>query len=423
MRLLLISYYFPPCGGAAVQRWLRWLPVLVERGFEVTVLTTSEGDYPVRDESLLALVPTEVSVIRVRSPRWERLWQFLTGKQQLPHGSLSEPARAGLVSRILVWARLNLIIPDIRRFWNPAAYKAALSFLRTHPVDVIITTGPPHSTQLLGLRLKKKTGTSWVADWRDPWSAIHYLKLNPPGALSMKIHRYLERKVAQNADLNIAVSRSLAAQMPEGMTAVIYNGFDARQTLTDANRSKYDGCLRLKYIGSLTEGQDFEQLVQLIVTALSGSKFELSFVGTTLSEQHRAILTRFLPGKFRVVGFLPHGEALCEMESADVLILLINRIDGFEGILTTKLFEYLASPAVILCLGPRGGEAEELINGYQAGACFDNDQIPAAAAYLQQVQQILARGQSPRGSRDVAELSAQRQALKLIDELQGLKIS
>ena len=68
MRILLISYYFPPCGGAAVQRWLKWLPELVENGFDVTVLTTRDGDYPVVDISLLQDIPSQVKVIRCGAP-------------------------------------------------------------------------------------------------------------------------------------------------------------------------------------------------------------------------------------------------------------------------------------------------------------------------------------------------------------------
>lgn len=155
MRLLLITYYFPPCGGSTVQRWLKWLPILVEQGFEVTVLTTKDGDYPVYDESLLAEIPPEVTVIRTKTFKFEKIWKIFTGnKRPIPYGNISKNKEQNLINRILIWIRLNLIIPDIRKFWNPSALKKAIDYLRITPVDYVITTGPPHSTHLIGLKLK-----------------------------------------------------------------------------------------------------------------------------------------------------------------------------------------------------------------------------------------------------------------------------
>ncbi|MGC9362669.1 MAG: glycosyl transferase, partial [Candidatus Syntrophosphaera sp.] len=153
MRLLLITYYFPPCGGASVQRWLKWLPDLVEKGFDVTVLTTLDGDYPARDESLLREIPPEVEVLRISTPKFSKFWKIMFGSDKtIPYGDLSPDSKDGFLRRVLIWTRLNLIIPDMRRIWNPRAYKAALAHLREKPADVLITTGPPHSTHLIGLK-------------------------------------------------------------------------------------------------------------------------------------------------------------------------------------------------------------------------------------------------------------------------------
>ncbi|HRQ68571.1 MAG TPA: glycosyl transferase, partial [Candidatus Syntrophosphaera sp.] len=157
MRILLISYYFPPCGGAAVQRWHKWLPVLVESGIEVTVLTTASGDYPVLDPSLEQEIPPQVKVLRSGAPSTAKLWKALFGKRSsVPYGDLSTNAKTGFLRKALIWARLNLIIPDARKFWNPSALKTATAFLKTNLVDAVITTGPPHSTHLIGLELKKR---------------------------------------------------------------------------------------------------------------------------------------------------------------------------------------------------------------------------------------------------------------------------
>lgn len=423
MRILLITYYFPPCGGAAVQRWLKWLPVLVEEGFEITVLTTREGDYPVLDPSLLKEIPTQVKVLRTEAPSLAKLWKMLFGQRSaVPYGDLSGGQNTSLIKKALIWARINLIIPDARKFWNPSALKAAEGFLREHPVDLVITTGPPHSTQLIGLELKKRHRIRWIADWRDPWSSVYYLKLNPPCAASLRKHRALERKVEESADLNIVVSRHLAKQLHSGRTEVVYNGYDAvkRDRAASGERSGANK-FRIKYVGNLTEGQKLAEAVAMLRSAFTGLDFELSFVGTRLDQVQLQTLADEIPGNFIHKGFVPHHQALGEMADSELLLLLINYYEGFEGMLTTKLFEYVASGTRIICIGPHGGEAEELIQTFNAGACFDITEHSQAVEFLRTLHDAWKAGKQIKNTTDTSELSARNQGRKLIRLLRGEK--
>jgi len=427
MRILLISYYFPPCGGAAVQRWLRWLPELVKAGFELTVLTTQDGDYPEIDETLLNEVPQSVKVIRVRPPHFGKLWQLLfRNKSQLPYGSLEYRDADGLIKRILIWIRLNLVIPDLRVFWNRQALKRAIVQIRNQPTGLVISTGPPHSTHLIALKLKQRFKITWVADWRDPWSEIHYLRLNSPSRLSLKLHKHLEARVIQSANLNILVSESLARQLPAGRKITIYNGFDAdkmadlKKKAIDRKAAEMDS-FELKYVGQLTAGQNIESALSLITASKLKPSLMLSFIGTKLSLAQKGLLDQYLPGQVRITDFLPHEEALKEMISADLLLLLINNYQGFEGILTTKLFEYMASGTLILAIGPLGGEAEKLIRQYGAGGYFSADQTEQALDYLNQLHQHWAQVHALKNDSDISALSSQNQALKLIAALRDEK--
>ena len=115
MKILLICYYFPPCGGAAVQRWLRFLPHLVEHGCQITVVTPGKVDYPVWDGSLLKQIPEEVRVIRTSNINLSGVWSFFFGHhKKMPYGSLEGDRSDGWLMRIALWLRVNLIIPDIR---------------------------------------------------------------------------------------------------------------------------------------------------------------------------------------------------------------------------------------------------------------------------------------------------------------------
>ena len=424
MKLLLITYYFPPCGGASVQRWLKWLPELVRLGHEITVITTLNGDYPVLDESLLEEVPKEIKVLRVPSPSPGKLWKLLFGaKSRLPHGNLDNSRDSGFLHRAMVWIRVNLIIPDMRRIWNPRAYKAAVEHLRSKTAVLVITTGPPHSTHLIGLKLKTKFKLPWVADWRDPWTGIYYLKLNPPCALSKRINLGLERKVANSADMNIVVSQHLARHLGTAKTTVIYNGYDATKHKCKNNPSKTEHAdkYKIKYIGRVTEGQKLFDMLNLIRNTLADKDYELTLLGTGLNDTQLSQLRGMLGSKLRVVGFVPHNEALREMTDAHLLLLLINYYEGFEGMLTTKLFEYLASGVEILCLGPHGSEAEQLIDTYQAGQCFDLSETEAAALFINKSYQAWQQNARTVRSMDITALSSQQQALSLNDVLLGLK--
>lgn len=424
MKLLLITYYFPPCGGASVQRWLKWLPELVRLGHEITVITTLNGDYPVLDESLLEEVPREIKVLRVPSPSPGKLWKLLFGvNSRLPHGNLENSRDSGFLHRAMVWIRVNMIIPDMRRIWNPRAYKAAVEHLRNKPTDLVITTGPPHSTHLIGLKLKKKYQISWVADWRDPWTGIYYLKLNPPCALSRKINLGLERKVANSADMNIVVSQHLARHLGTAKTTVIYNGYDAtkHRFLNSLSPAGQTDSYKIKYIGRVTEGQKLFDMLNLIRNTLEDKDYELTLLGTGLNDEQLSQLRVMLGSKLRIVGFIPHNAALKETADAHLLLLLINYYEGFEGMLTTKLFEYLASGVEILCLGPHGSEAEQLIDTYRAGQCFDLTEAEAAALFINYSYQAWQQNAKTVRNMDISALSSQRQALKLNDVLLGLK--
>ncbi|MCB5287989.1 MAG: glycosyl transferase [Candidatus Cloacimonetes bacterium] len=381
MKILLITYYFPPCGGAPVQRWLRFLPLLIERGHQITVITSQGGDYPFIDESLCEKIPPAVNVIRVPAFKMASLWQKFSGSGgEIPYGKLPEE-RKGL-SRLLIWLRLNLIIPDLRVFWNPRALRAAFTELSRKPFDAIITTGPPQSTHLIGLSLSKRLGMKWFADFRDPFSQIHYLKLNPPSRLSMAVYKYLEKKVISSADLNLVVSGAIAEALPEGRKLVIHNGYDPQDfagiEYTPAEQ------MRIKYIGQFTQGQDIG-LISALCSALN-RPYSLSLIGSKIGAKEEAQLRMIASDRLIVKPFVPHAEAVREMVQSELLLLIVNDYEGNRGMLTTKLFEYLASRTPILCLSADDTAAARIIQECQAGKSFGYQQISKAAVWVNQLQ-------------------------------------
>jgi len=383
MKLLLITYYFPPCGGAAVQRWLRFIKALHRKNVQVTVITTFEGDYPYTDESLIKSIPPDLKVLRCKPLGFSQLWKAL-GQKELPYGSLQNKAKDTFVKKVLFWLRLNLVVPDMRIGWNRAAYKLARQELMADKYDCVITTGPPHSTHLVPLILKKKLGFRWIADWRDPWSGIYYLKLSPPSSLSMLIHKRLEAKVCKRADLNLMISKHMWTTLPAGHKLLLRNGFDAEE-ISSAKQSVKSGTetgFIISYVGQITAGQNLDALTQILSILSEMPEAQVRFIGSRLNESQINLLAERLGISYSVLPFMSHQKALSLMASSSMLLLLINNYEGFEGMLTTKLYEYLGMGIPILALGPRGGEAEELIRTYNAGLCVEASQIDIARAWI-----------------------------------------
>ncbi|HOA10445.1 MAG TPA: glycosyl transferase family 1, partial [Tenuifilaceae bacterium] len=197
-RILVITYYWPPSGGVGVQRWLKFVKYLRLYGWEPVVYTPENPESFYDDESLLNDIPEGVEVIKTRI--WEpyKIYKRITGtkNEKIAVGfTSSSNKKKGLLHRVAVWLRGNLLIPDPRVFWVNPSVKFLKKYLRENPVDVVVTTGPPHSIHLIGLKLKQKMKVKWLADFRDPWTNIDYIKDLRLSAPAMRIHRRLESKV------------------------------------------------------------------------------------------------------------------------------------------------------------------------------------------------------------------------------------
>ena len=375
-KLLLITYYFPPCGGAGVQRWLRILKYLPDKSWDITVLTTNNGDYPIIDESLVAQIPESIKVVRTKTPVFGNFYKKVAKDQNgLPYGTLNSDTNDSFIKKILYWLRINIILPDARVIWNRFAYKEAVNLLQKEKFDLVVTSSPPHSTQFVGLKLKRKFNLKWVTDFRDPWADIFYLKLAGQNKLAYLINKRWERIVIGAADLNLIVSESINKTLPQGEKVTFTNSFDPEDFVTTPyiRGDKF----RIKYIGKITEAQDIESVMAAINELPNLTQaLEFTFIGTFQYNPFNS--------DFSVItkNYLPHAEAITEMINADLLVLLINDYPQNAGMLTTKLFEYLGANVPILCVGPDVGDAKEVIEECKAGVSCSYGDIDAIKKYI-----------------------------------------
>src|SRR4030095_1074602 len=167
-KVLIITYYWPPGGGSGVQRWLKFVKYLPQTGWQPVVYTPENGEMPVNDSSLTDDIPTGTEVLKTKI--WEpyNLYKTFIGADKnvkVSTGFLTEEKKPGMAERLSVWLRGNMFIPDARRFWIGPSIKYLSSYLEKSHVDVIVSTGPPHSMHLIAMKLSEKFNIPWVADF------------------------------------------------------------------------------------------------------------------------------------------------------------------------------------------------------------------------------------------------------------------
>ncbi|QCK14793.1 glycosyltransferase family 4 protein [Mangrovivirga cuniculi] len=380
--ILIISYYWPPSGGGGVQRWLKFTKYLPEFGVNPVVFTPENPTFAFKDESLLKDIDNELEVIKF--PIWEP-YKLLPGKSdsEKKAGQAFDNKNRTLLQEMIVWARGNLIVPDPRVFWVKPSVKFLSQWLKDRNIDLIISTGPPHSMHLIGEKLSKKTGIPWIADFRDPWSEWHQLKHLKVSAPVLKIHRMYEKKVFKNAKAVITVSPGMADDLGRlGATnvKVISNGFDHEDIPERLNELSPEKFL-ISYVGTIDDLRDPKPFLEALKQWLEEHPERIeetevrihgiiseSFFGDMLTDQT-------LKDVVKIGKYLSHDEVFDLVGRSAALLLLLSKFSNSKGFLTGKLFEYVASGRPIIGVIDENGDAAELIRDGECGWVADPDDI------------------------------------------------
>lgn len=368
-KVIVVTYYWPPSGGSGVQRWMYFCKHLKENGIEPVVVTIDPKNaaYPAIDESLLK--HTEgIRVIHTSGGfQLIKLYSFLkTGnsKKEIPVGDFGSERKTRM-DKLAGYIRANMFIPDARVGWNKKVIPVVKKLIAEEKIDTIITTGPPHSTHLVGLQVKKTTGIRWFADFRDPWVDIYYNKIFKKTARSERKDQFLEAEVLKNADKIITVGptlgRLLAKDIAESKIEVIHNGFD-EGSFAGIEPKRYDE-ITICHVGVWTVLQPYAIVANALKRILNehpALKLRFLIVGKAAGEIEQAFtgidrLTLDLRGK------VSHKEALTEMKNADILLNCLPIQENAELIVSGKLMEYLASGNKVLALGKTNGDAARVI--------------------------------------------------------------
>jgi len=374
LKVLIITYYWPPAGGSGVQRWLKFVKYLQGFNIQPIVYTISNPRYPTIDDSLLNDIPENIEVLK--HPIWEPTDLLFWKRELQQEGGISNASKNSFLSFI----RGNFFIPDPKLFWIKPSVKYLQSYLNKNDVDVIISTGPPHSMHLIAEKLHQKNDVKWLADFRDPWSNIYYNKDFKELSFVKNRNKKLEKSVLKKADCVLTVSNALKKEFSKyaNRVEVVTNGFD--DDFLEPSKVLLDEKFTISYIGMLPKQSNPENLFRVLQVLCSQHKdfekdLQLNFIGDISDVVKTAVCKNKLKENTRFIDYVDHTKAIEYQQKAQVLLLLIPNVKKCKGILTGKLFEYLSAKRPILAIGPEDGDLADVIEDTNAGVIvdFDND--------------------------------------------------
>ncbi|MEY5040839.1 MAG: hypothetical protein RLZZ414_370, partial [Bacteroidota bacterium] len=208
-KVLIITYYWPPAGGSGVQRWVKMAKYLEEFNISPIILTVQEAyaAYPVVDQSFNIDISNSIEVIKTKSRNYYSFFKIFNKQYKVPQGGVGNKSKSSIFQYISLFIRNHIFVPDPRIGWNKYALKEAKKIITEKNIDIFITTSPPHSTQLIGLELKKwRSDLQWLADFRDPWTDIFYYKDLKHTFISNYLNKKKEIEVLSKSNLITVVS-------------------------------------------------------------------------------------------------------------------------------------------------------------------------------------------------------------------------
>ena len=389
-KVLIITYYWPPSGGPGVQRWLKFVKYLPEFAITPMVLTVNDNDavYPQLDNSLASEVPSQAEIFKARaSSLVYNLYKQASPQKEVPYSAFSNETNITLFQKFSRFIRGNFFIPDSRKGWNKCALKEAERLIRTNNIKTIITTSPPHSSQLIGLELKKMfPEINWISDLRDPWTDIMYYKHLYPTKLATLVDKRYERRVLENADYVITVSDFLKEEFAKKSKAidadkikVITNGYDHADFEIDKVVSEEE--FTITFTGNLPSFYTIDAFTSAVKMAIDdGRKINLRFVGKVSEDKQQSMLD-LMPNNVEFIDYVPHSESVKYLLRSSALFHIVPE-GGNKGHLAGKLTEYMASRKPIICLGFPEGDVAVYLQEFGSGKVFDYADVENTYKYI-----------------------------------------
>lgn len=408
--VVVIAYYWPPAGGPGVQRWLGFTRYFTENGFNPIVIVPENPFYPQVDTSLSDTAIKELEVIRVpiiEPLRWARRLGFSNTKEYAK-GLLPDRPK-GWIQKLLFSIRGSLFVPDSRVFWVKPVTRVVRRLIAERSIRLLITTGPPHSVHLTGLKLTSQlSNLKWIADFRDPWTDIGYHQLLPMSALAKKRHQHLEAQVLRRASLVLTTTQRLAYHFKSSYSIScesVTNGFSELNSKVDEATEEFI----LLHVGSLFAHRNPERLWHCIQTIsmqekYASSKMKLWFVGEVDERVKASLRAHDLEDQCSFFGYVPKDKLHEYTSKASLLLLVEGESEAYDYVIPGKLFEYLSIQAPLMIIGPEGWEVTEMVKDYPMILSLSHHEEAPIIPFIERCRSAFNQDQKPpRLQRDVAK--------------------
>jgi glycosyltransferase involved in cell wall biosynthesis len=384
-KVLIITYYWPPSGGSGVQRWLKFVKYLPSYQWEPHVFTPENPTFAIQDPSLEKDVPPEAEVIRF--PIWEpydifwRISRWFGPERQATSIAMVPSKNKTFFQTISTWVRGNLFVPDPRRFWVKPSVEFLSDYIASNGIRTVITTGPPHSLHLIGLKLKSKDPKlRWLADFRDPWTEWGMWDSLMVSKFVRRLHKRMETRVLAGADEIITITPFYARQFEQlsrRPVRLLTNGFDEE----DFGRISYGKTEKfiIRHIGIVNEKCDPRPFMEALKKRMSedhdfAAQLQVEFIGEVHPDFRRYVSEDAALKKVTVFpGSIPHEDLIPLYGSSSLLLLILTGYRDAEGFLPGKLFEYFATGLPVLGIGPVKGDAANLMHETGAGVMVESE--------------------------------------------------
>ena len=385
-RVLIITYYWPPTGGSGVQRWVKFAKYLPSEGWQPVIYTPENPEQLAVDHSLEAEIPSEAEIVKTHiTEPYELYKKFLRRSGHSKDAVEVNPVNAqnkSFAQKAAMWVRGNFFRPDPRCMWIGPSVRFLKKYLEEHPVDLIVSTGPPQSMHLIGLRLSRETGLPWIADFRDPWTKIFYFKHLSMTKATERWHHKMERKVLDEATAVVAVSPLVQKEfkeMTQTPVELITNGFDECDFPEGMSRNAAGGPERdftITHTGLFASDGNPEALWDILAEICKDDpdfrkSLKIKLIGKTDRQITGSIENAGLKENLVDMGYQPHNVAVEEQREASVLILPLRKEPEYKAVLPGKLFEYIASGRPILGIGQPDGAMAMILKDTNTGVTMD----------------------------------------------------
>ena len=429
-RVLIITYYWPPTGGSGVQRWVKFAKYLPQHGWQPVIYTPENPEQLAVDHSLEAEIPAEAEIIKTHiTEPYELYKKFLKKSGHSKEAVEVNPVNAqnkSFMQKAAMWVRGNLFRPDPRCMWIGPSVKFLKKYLEEHPVDLIVSTGPPQSMHLIGRRLAAETGLPWIADFRDPWTKIFYFKHLSMTRATEKWHKKKEKKVLDEASAVVAVSPLVQQEfqmMTQTPVELITNGYDECDFPKGSCKEAVGGEGRpfiISHTGLFAADGNPTRIWEVLAEKCAKDEtfrkaLKVSLVGKTDEQIIQSIKSAGLEENLIDMGYQPHAIAIDQQRKASLLILPLRKEPEYRAVLPGKLFEYLASWRPVLGIGQPDGAMSMILNQTKTGVVLNWDDKESISKFIEISWSRHLKGELTVDDADISQFTRKNLTVKMVE--------